>query len=65
MNSNAGTLFSINLNGSNYSTLHSFGASGDGINPYASLINVNGILYGTTAYGGVNGNSAGTVFKLE
>jgi uncharacterized repeat protein (TIGR03803 family) len=65
VNNNAGTLFSINLNGRNYNTLHSFGASGDGANPYASLININDVLYGTTEYGGANRNSTGTVFKLE
>jgi len=34
-----------------YKELYSFGASGDASNPYAGLINVNGTLYGTTAYG--------------
>jgi len=42
--------------------LYSFGGSGDAANPYAGLINVNGMLYGTTAYGGANGD--GTVFSI-
>lgn len=44
--------------------LHSFGAGGDGFYPYANLIfDAVGNLYGTTSWGGANGNS-GTVFKL-
>ncbi|MFY9739997.1 MAG: choice-of-anchor tandem repeat GloVer-containing protein [Candidatus Cybelea sp.] len=42
--------------------LYSFGASEDGANPYAGLVNINGTLYGTTAYGGANGD--GTVFSI-
>jgi uncharacterized repeat protein (TIGR03803 family) len=41
--------------------LYSFAGS-DGADPEASLIDVNGILYGTTAHGGTNG--VGTVFKI-
>jgi uncharacterized repeat protein (TIGR03803 family) len=41
--------------------LHKFGA-GDGTNPSAGLIDVEGTLYGTTAKGGSNGY--GTVFSL-
>lgn len=56
-----GTLFSITTSGDE-TVLHSFGASGDGTNPYAGLINVHGTLYGTTTYGGTYG--AGTVFAF-
>jgi len=43
--------------------LYSFkGGPGDGENPYASLINVNGMLYGTTTYGGAG--KSGTVFAI-
>jgi uncharacterized repeat protein (TIGR03803 family) len=46
-----------------FTTLHAFtDASGDGANPYASLLNVGGVLYGTTINGG-SGN--GTVFKVN
>jgi uncharacterized repeat protein (TIGR03803 family) len=45
-----------------YSLLHSFGSSGDGTNPYASLLNVKGTLYGTTEYGGANRD--GTIFSI-
>jgi uncharacterized repeat protein (TIGR03803 family) len=63
---NGGTVFGIDPNGNNYNTLYSFGASDDdGTNPYASLLNVGGALYGTTPYGGASSNSAGTLFKLQ
>ena len=45
-----------------YRVLHSFGGSGDGMNPYAGLIDVKGTLYGTTVKGGAN--NAGTVFEI-
>src|SRR5580698_8339420 len=46
-----------------YTVLYRFkGGSGDGENPYAGLLNVNGTLYGTTVSGGANGD--GTVFKI-
>jgi uncharacterized repeat protein (TIGR03803 family) len=35
----------------------------DGGQPYAGLIELNGILYGTTAFGG--GYDKGTVFSLS
>jgi uncharacterized repeat protein (TIGR03803 family) len=46
-----------------YDILHEFGNSpGDGKNPVASLINVRGILYGTTLTGG--SHLYGTVFSI-
>jgi uncharacterized repeat protein (TIGR03803 family) len=62
-----GTVFKITpgANGTWAETvLHSFGARGDGYYPYASLISdVVGNLYGTTSWGGANGNY-GVVFQL-
>jgi uncharacterized repeat protein (TIGR03803 family) len=44
--------------------LHSFGASGDGINPQGGLVQANnGNFYGTTVRGGAYNN--GTIFKLD
>ena len=38
--------------GTNYKVAYSFGAQPDGIHPDASLIDIGGTLYGTTAQGG-------------
>ena len=63
-NTNGGTLFEYNLATNNYNTLYSFtGIAPDGENPYASVIYQNGILYGTTLFGG-NANG-GTLFKYN
>ncbi len=45
-----------------YKVLYSFGASPDAANPYAGLAHVRGMFYGTTAYGGANGD--GTIFSI-
>jgi uncharacterized repeat protein (TIGR03803 family) len=58
-----GTLFKIATSGTE-TVLHSFaGYPNDGEEPVADLINVEGTLYGTTAFGGPN--SDGTVFSLS
>jgi uncharacterized repeat protein (TIGR03803 family) len=58
----AGTVFSITTNGEE-NVLHSFGRNAhDGGLPMGRLLNVNGTLYGTTAYGGKN--DGGTVFSM-
>ena len=50
--------------------LYSFGGSGDGVSPLASLLDVKGTLYGTTHYGGLGSCSSsgysgcGTVFAI-
>ncbi len=58
-----GTVFSITESGKE-TVLHRFkGGSADGSHPVAPLLNVNGTLWGTTAYGGgAQGN--GTVFAI-
>jgi uncharacterized repeat protein (TIGR03803 family) len=62
-----GTVFSITTSGSE-NVLYKFGSSGDGYDPQAGLTNVNGMLYGTTFYGGIYGSSCyggcGTVFTI-
>jgi uncharacterized repeat protein (TIGR03803 family) len=62
---NAGTVFKMTPSG-DFTPLYSFCSQTscvDGQNPYAGLVQADdGNLYGTTAFGGVNG--AGTVFKL-
>jgi uncharacterized repeat protein (TIGR03803 family) len=60
--SHEGTVFSITTTGKE-KVLHSFGGrSQDGTEPAAALIDVNGTLYGTTSYGGMNDD--GTVFSI-
>ncbi|HEX4080589.1 MAG TPA: choice-of-anchor tandem repeat GloVer-containing protein [Rhizomicrobium sp.] len=59
----AGTVFSLDLKKGAETVLHSFGSGTDGIKPYAGLIKVKGMLYGTTYEGGSDG--VGTVFSLD
>lgn len=57
-----GTVYRIKASGKE-TVLHRFkGGPADGEAPVASLLNVNGTLYGTTALGGTYGN--GTVFAI-
>jgi uncharacterized repeat protein (TIGR03803 family) len=59
---NVGSVFSIDSKGVE-SVLHSFAGGADGLLPgYGALLNVGGVLYGTTA--GDNATSAGNVFKI-
>jgi uncharacterized repeat protein (TIGR03803 family) len=69
-----GTVFAVNTNGTDFTTLYSFtaisgtngifgfGTNSDGAGPQAVLILSGNTLYGTAAYGGSSGN--GTVFSL-
>ncbi len=66
----AGTVFSLNTNGTGFTTLYSFtatdpdtGTNSDGAYPDAGLILSGSTLYGTTSGGGTNGN--GTVFAVR
>lgn len=67
--SNAGTVFSITPSGKE-TVLHSFaGSPHDGGYPAAALINVGGVLYGTTQGGGANcysqsSGGCGTVYSI-
>jgi uncharacterized repeat protein (TIGR03803 family) len=60
--SGCGAVFSVSAAGVER-ILHSFGGGKDGMIPYASLIDLNGTLYGTTFAGGAH--HAGTVFALK
>lgn len=60
--SGCGTVFSVTLSGAE-KVLHSFGSGTDGIVPTASLIEMDGTLYGTTSEGGAH--ERGTVFALR
>ncbi len=56
-----GTVFSMNTDGSGFTTLHSFSGN-DGAGSQAALVLSGNVLYGTTASGGANGN--GTIFSI-
>ena len=58
-----GTVFSLNPNRGKEKVLYAFQGGRDGAHPAAGLINVGGMLYGTTASGGASG--LGTVFSLN
>src|SRR5579871_5057317 len=57
-----GAVFSISSGG--YKELYHFGNARDGERPAASVIEVDGMLYGTTLYGGAYRRKGGTVFGL-
>ena len=62
--SDAGTLFSVNADGTGFSLLRSFtGAAADGGNPRGSLTLVGSKLYGMTVNGGSSGN--GAIFSIN
>ena len=56
-----GTVFSVTPAGTE-SVVYSFQGGGDGTYPYAGLIAMRGMLYGTTEYGGLD--NGGTVFSV-
>jgi len=58
-----GTIFKINTDGTRFTNLYSFSptintTNSDGANPYAALVMTNGMLYGSTVYGGRYGSGA-------
>ncbi len=62
-----GTVFTSSAQGKTR-VLHSFGGDSDGAQPAAGLIAINGVLYGTTMYGGRSAPcpmGCGTVFRLS
>jgi uncharacterized repeat protein (TIGR03803 family) len=56
-----GTVFSVNTDGTGFTTLHSFTGGSDGLQPYCDLILSGNTLYGEAAAGG----GAGTVFAVS
>ena len=66
--SGCGTVFSVTPGGTE-KVLHSFGGESDGENPQAGLVDVGGVLYGTTTLGGAytctfDCGIGGTVFSI-
>jgi len=63
-NSNYGTIFKINMDGTGFVLLHSFSsATGEGYCPYGSLVLSGSTLYGMTGGGGAS--YGGTIFKIN
>jgi uncharacterized repeat protein (TIGR03803 family) len=60
-NSGCGTIFGLTIGGKE-NVVYPFQGGHDGFVPLGSVIAVNGLLYGTTSYGGAN--DGGTVFKM-
>ena len=65
-----GTVFKLNTNGSGYAIIHGFGAAGtDGQLPNGLRLGGNGVIFGTTSYGGSQGTGSftgnGTVFSAS
>ena len=58
----SGTLFSINTNGSGYTSLYSFTGGNDGGDPQTDLLLSSNVLYGTATTGGATGD--GTLFSF-
>ncbi len=61
---NHGTVFSMNLDGSNFQALHEFAGVGDGAVPLAQVTVVGSKLYGTAAGGG-DAFGEGTAFSMN
>ena len=60
---NLGTVYRVNADGTGYQVLHSFGSPGDGAMPRAGVLLVGSTLFGTTESGGSSG--LGTIFRIE
>ena len=62
-----GAVYKLNLDGSGYSVLYSFGGGADGAFPQTTLTLAGGALYGTTSRGGIGDifNGGGTVFRMN
>ena len=63
-NYGCGTVYSISTTGTE-TMLHSFDDASDGQWPFASLIDVNGTIYGTTELGGQGSCDCGTVYSIS
>ena len=62
---NAGTVFSVNTNGANFTNLYSFTGNSDGFEPAGDLLLTGNTLVGTTRMGGNPTIANGTVFAID
>ena len=61
--SGGGTVFTVDTDGTGFTTIHAFDGGGGGANPYAGLILLGNTLFGTSFNGGSSGQ--GTVFSFS
>ena len=67
-NHDCGTVFSVNPATGAEETLHTFASGTGGYNPYSNLIEHNGLIYGSTNYGGdlsCGKGGCGTIFSID
>jgi uncharacterized repeat protein (TIGR03803 family) len=65
--SNSGTIFSLNADGSGFTTLYNFTNGTDGANPTGPgcLVFSSNALFGVTSFGGTNTPRHGTVYRVN
>ncbi len=61
--SGSGTVFAVNVDGSDYQTLHSFATTTNGYKPYGTVTVSDSILYGMTYYS--SGTGVGSIYSLN
>jgi uncharacterized repeat protein (TIGR03803 family) len=62
---NKGNLFRMNLDGSEFKVLHEFhGGDSDGWKPWSGLVISGDRLYGSTVYGGPQGEQGGVLYEI-
>ena len=59
-----GTVFTINTDGTGFTTLHSFSGGAGGSGPNGSLVFASNALYGTTSRNSNSGSGNGTIFRI-
>jgi uncharacterized repeat protein (TIGR03803 family) len=60
---NGGTIYAVTVPSGNERVLYSFQGGSDGAQPSGNLVDLNGVFYGTTFFGGEGG--CGTVFAFD
>ena len=61
-----GNLFKVHMDGSNFTVLHEFmGGPNDGWKPWCGLSISDGIIHGSTVYGGPHGEQGGVLYEIR
>jgi uncharacterized repeat protein (TIGR03803 family) len=65
-NSNSGTIYSVNTDGTGFTLIHSFADNNtDGARPSGSLTLSGSTLFGVTKIGGINNGGNGTIYSVN